>query len=293
MRRLRTPWRYLRMLALLNHLALEVEIHVSIVVLNCDIMKENGQRCVVEKVQSVVLYENGLAKAPRSMKFFPFWTSQSFDGRFFRNNARIINNSLSLASSRLKQPSDGVQGFWGEVRAQGPIFHHIGALAVGEDERPQFAQLYLHDPQRLDDAIDQRVDFLNLPARTPDAQLDQAKRILRRFHELLQRCNNYVKDFLTFAVLPPEALNGGKLVINADVMPDGEHARRYNRPMGLHEICVLMANELLSRELEIRLRAPPPGERQTVVVSECSRAPDCLRFPNIRRVFLTIFGRPP
>ncbi|GBG74426.1 hypothetical protein CBR_g18838 [Chara braunii] len=205
------------------------------------------------------------------------WTSQTFDGRFLRNNVRIINNSLSLASSRLKQPSDGVRGFQGQLRAQGPIFHRVGALAVGEGKRPQFAQLYLHDPQRLDDAIDQRLNFLNLPARTSDDELDRAKHILRRFHELLQQCNNYVKDFMTVAHLPPKVLNGRKLVINPDVMPDEEHARRYNRPMGLHEVCVLIVDELLPRELEIRLHAPLPGERQTVVVPECSRVHDCLR----------------
>ncbi|GBG83795.1 hypothetical protein CBR_g37595 [Chara braunii] len=74
-----------------------------------------------------------------------------------------------------------------------------------------------------------------------------------------------------------EALNGRKLVINPDAMPEEEHARHYNRPMGLHEVCVLMTDGLLPRELEIRLRAPLPGERQTVVVPECSRAHDCLR----------------
>ncbi|GBG80806.1 hypothetical protein CBR_g31362 [Chara braunii] len=42
--------------------------------------------------------------------------------------------------------------------------------------------------------------------------------------------------------------------------------------------CVLMADELLPRELEIRLRAPLPGDWQTVVVPECSRVHDCLRF---------------
>ncbi|GBG90976.1 hypothetical protein CBR_g51634 [Chara braunii] len=98
-----------------------------------------------------------------------------------------------------------------------------------------------------------------------------------RFHELLQQYNNYVKDFMTVTDLPQEVLNGRKLVINPDVMPEEEHARRYNRHMGLHEVCVLMADELLPRELEIRLRAPLPGERQTVVVPECSRAHDCLR----------------
>ncbi|GBG72718.1 hypothetical protein CBR_g12286 [Chara braunii] len=69
MRRLRTLWRFLGMLPLLNCSALVVEIRVSIVVLNCGIMKENGQRCVVEKVQSVVLYGNDPAKAPRKNTF--------------------------------------------------------------------------------------------------------------------------------------------------------------------------------------------------------------------------------
>ncbi|GBG85431.1 hypothetical protein CBR_g40073 [Chara braunii] len=163
------------------------------------------------------------------------WTSQTPDGRFVRNNARIINNSLSLASSRLKQPSDGVQGFQGQLRAQGPIYHRVGALAVGEGERLRFAQLYLHDPHRLDDAIDQRVDFLNLSAHTSDVELHRMRRLLKRFRKLLQQCNNYVKDFMTITDLPPRALNGRKLVINPDAMPAEEHARRYNRPMGLQK----------------------------------------------------------
>uniref|UniRef100_A0A388L2F1 Integrase catalytic domain-containing protein n=1 Tax=Chara braunii TaxID=69332 RepID=A0A388L2F1_CHABU len=98
------------------------------------------------------------------------------------------------------------------------------------------------------------------------------KYLLDQIAELSTKVDPHVsKEYL-----PPEALNGRKLVINPDAIPDGEHARRYNRPMVLHEMCVLMVDELLPLEFEIRLRTPLPGEWQTVVVPKCSRAHDCL-----------------
>ncbi|GBG60164.1 hypothetical protein CBR_g3408 [Chara braunii] len=256
------------MLARFKLSALVVENRAGIVVQSCGIMKKKWTKiCCRKGTRRCPLWEWSREGSPEH-EILSIWTSHTPDGRFVRNNARIINNNLSLASSRLKQPSDGVQGFQGQLRAQGPIYHRVGALAVGEGERPRFAQLYLHNPHRLDDTIDQRVDFLNLPAHTSDAELHRMRRMLKRFHELLQQRNNYVKDFMTTADLPSGALNGRKLVINPDAMPEEEHRRRYNRPTGLQEVCVLMADDLLPRELEIRLHAPLPGERAAIVVPE-------------------------
>ncbi|GBG77958.1 hypothetical protein CBR_g25888 [Chara braunii] len=89
-----------------------------------------------------------------------------------------------------------------------------------------------------------------------------------------------MRDFMTINDLSPGALNERKLVINPNAVSEEEHARRYNRPSGLQEVCVLMADDLLPRELEIRLRAPLSGERPTVVVPECCRVHDCLRSRN-------------
>ena len=51
--------------------------------------------------------------------------------------------------------------------------------------------------------------------------------------------NPYVKDFKQILELSEEEIGDGNIVISAKG-PETEHARRYNAPINLNEVCILM-----------------------------------------------------
>ncbi|GBG69965.1 hypothetical protein CBR_g4793 [Chara braunii] len=205
---------------------------------------------------------------------------QAGDGGRSRRLSRVHDSSGSAGDERRNHTEGAGRG---EKRR--------GAFTIVHDDSsdiPTDKSTGADDPgdsdYRPDGSQPARMEYGSRPARMADGSRparmadgsDPGGRRLRRRATLNAQGHLTPSTLRPFIPRPREALNERKLVINPDATPEEEHARRYNRHMGLHEVCVLMTDELLPRELEIRLHSPLPGERQTVVVPECSRAHDCL-----------------
>ena len=58
------------------------------------------------------------------------------------------------------------------------------------------------------------------------------------FEESLTRCNPYINNFITCQDITEEDLGPEtRIIFHEDVVPSGEHERRYNSP-GLSEPCI-------------------------------------------------------
>ena len=77
--------------------------------------------------------------------------------------------------------------------------------------------------------------------------------ILRELHADLTICNPYVRDMRSI-YMSAEEVGERTFVIQPDSRPADEHARRYNRPVGMGEIGVLVADEPVFRDIVVRMR---------------------------------------
>ena len=111
-------------------------------------------------------------------------------------------------------------------------------MLPAEGEQPKFAQLYVYDA-----AMESTQRFNNMqmqiPATTSNAQKAVLRDLLQVVQDSIHQVNPYVKDFLQIIEMPEEQLGGGKIVISSKG-PSNEHARRYNAPTNLNEVCILM-----------------------------------------------------
>jgi hypothetical protein len=64
----------------------------------------------------------------------------------FRNQIRMYNLVLAFTSlgAKVDESVTGSPGPY-SFRIQGELYHKIGSLCLAEGQRPQFAQLYIHD----------------------------------------------------------------------------------------------------------------------------------------------------
>jgi len=73
-------------------------------------------------------------------------TSKESSAVKFRDQIRMYNSVLAFTSLGAKV-DESVTGGLGpySFRIQGELYHKIGSLCPAERQRPQFAQLYIHD----------------------------------------------------------------------------------------------------------------------------------------------------
>jgi hypothetical protein len=67
----------------------------------------------------------------------------------FRDKIRMYNSVLAFISFGAKVDESVIGGPRSySFRIQGELYHKIGSLCPAEGQRPQFAQLYIHDTKR-------------------------------------------------------------------------------------------------------------------------------------------------
>lgn len=76
-------------------------------------------------------------------------TSNSGSARAFREQIRAYNNVLAFSSIGLQVDQSVANAQNGAycLRICGRVYHRIGPILPSEDERPAFAQIYIHDPE--------------------------------------------------------------------------------------------------------------------------------------------------
>ena len=198
------------------------------------------------------------------------WIGQDIQSRLFREFVRSLNNSLALASMKVKEFMPPGSTYNPSVVVQGKPYHRIGPLQASTgDDTPKFAQIYVHDPLHENEEASIRLDHVHLPQGISSAKRDVLHSLLVQLQNLLHTCNPYVRDFKTACEI--QEVSGAQLVINANVRPAGEHVRRYNS--GLTEISVLVDEEPGPRDIVVHLR---DGGLQTI--ADTHRSHDALHF---------------
>lgn len=192
----------------------------------------------------------------------------------FRKYIRPLNNALTLASLKVKQPQLPGNAFRPSVIIQGKFYIRIGALQPHEGVNPQFCQTYVLDPDAVNTGA-LRLGNMSLPLSVTRRERDILADLLAELALLLRHHNPYIRDFISAMEIPEAEIDGGSLTINADVRPAGAHERQYN--YGMTEISVLLGEAPtgtnVARDIVLRRRG---GGLQTI--SHTHRAHDALHF---------------
>jgi hypothetical protein len=163
------------------------------------------------------------------------WNATDTEGRIFRENTRAINNSVCLTSIKVNQRKFGGR-FNPSVIFEGKVQQLVGPLQAQEGEDPCFAQLYVHDPSL---ETSQRFKNMTIPANMSSSQKRTLEKVLKTVQDVIHNVNPFVKDFKQIIDIPADELGQGKIVLSAKARPSGEHERRYNNQLNLHEVSIL------------------------------------------------------
>ena len=216
--------------------------------------------------------------APR--RIHDAWMAQDTKGKTLRKYARPINNALALASQvvNIKTPPGG--GYTPSVVIQGKLYHNMGPLRPDDGAQPIFAQVYVLDDEYTTSEIDIRVMNCRVPGGATQAERASIRELLEEVQGLLRQCNPYVQDFVSLAALPAAEVENKTFVLNALARPSAEHARRYNKPEGLKEVCVLIddaGGRATGRDMVVDI-AQGGGVKR---ISDCHQCFDPLHYTTI------------
>lgn len=167
-------------------------------------------------------------------EIYALYTSQDAVGKSFREHICNYNNALAMTSTgctvdnRLNQQGGGPWLF----KLHGKLSHRSGSLIPNDGVQPNYAQLYIHDPQ---DALDYR---MNHPA---NHNLDRG--IMTILQDMLYRrhpgVEKYKQAYEITRDLPPNAQC--KIALRFDKDCD---QRRYNLPTAAsNEIAVIVPGD--------------------------------------------------
>ena len=160
-----------------------------------------------------------------------------------------MNNGLALASQVVREPTNqpGRSQWMPSVSVKGRMYHMVGPLAPDDGVAPQFAQLYVHDPNMAADLEAQRrLEGLTLPGNTSHAQQTRLLFLLRNLQAVLRRSNSYVSDYVMAAELfRTEAMDDARLVLDRNARPTDATSSQYDAPTtgrrhAFQEVTVIM-----------------------------------------------------
>ena len=129
----------------------------------------------------------------------------------FRKYIRAYNSSLSFTSLgvNIDQTVANSNGGAYNFRIHGNVYHRIGSLLPAADNRPAFAQIYVHDPTT---EIENRHAVANV-------QLDH--NTLQRLQTLMHNLNPFVQSFQNMAEIAREqVIDNVRMVIRSENTPD-------------------------------------------------------------------------
>jgi len=156
-------------------------------------------------------------------------TSKESSAVKFRVQIRMYNSVLAFTSlgAKFDESVTGGPGPY-SFHIQGELYHKIGSLCPAEGQRPQFAQLYIHDTKH---------EHQNRHAVMPSLDPTTLDRLLTMMHNI----NPYVEVFkMARDMMAIEgALMDLKLRLIASRTKD---ARRYNVPT-VDEVATLMVGD--------------------------------------------------
>ncbi len=144
-------------------------------------------------------------------------TSKESNAIKFRDQIRMYNSVLAFTSlgAKVDESVTGGPGPY-SFRIQGELYHKIGSLCPAEGQRPQFAQLYIHDTKR---------EHQNRHAVMPSLDPTTLDRLLTMMYNI----NPYVKVFKMARDMM--ATEGAPMDLKLHFIASRtKDARRYNVP---------------------------------------------------------------
>jgi len=154
-------------------------------------------------------------------------TSKESSAVKFQNQIRMYNSVLAFTSlgPKVDESITGGPGPY-SFRIQGELYHKIGSLCPAEGQRPQFAQLYIHDMKREH----QNRHVIMLDPTTLD-----------RLLTMMYNINPYVKMFKMARDMM--ATEGAPMDLKLRLIGSRtKDARQYNVPM-VDEVAALMVGD--------------------------------------------------
>ena len=124
------------------------------------------------------------------------YTSDDPESRFFRENARIINNAMAMCSLRAdrgwrsRTPNNKMEAM---LTSGGQLIRKIGPLLPLDQQQPKCLQIYFYGAQ---EAVQFRMK--NAKKRFPPKQSSMFELILKKLHDILMNevHNKYLQSFL-------------------------------------------------------------------------------------------------
>ena len=173
----------------------------------------------------------------------------------FRKHIRALNNSLALASQSVRRHEQPAGRGPPTFTVQGMVYHQIGPLEATEGNEALNAQTYFVDTS-LDTnaATTVRISNQRFANVTSPEERQRISCILQELHDDLIVCNPYVRDLRSIYDMSPAEVGERTFVIAPESRPSDEHARRYNVPVGMNEIAVMVGDEPAKRDIVVRLR---------------------------------------
>ncbi|KAG2209025.1 hypothetical protein INT45_002605, partial [Circinella minor] len=182
----------------------------------------------------------------------------------FRTNIRAYNNALSFTSLgvNINETVANSRGGAYNFRIYGNVYHRIGSLLPAEDNRPAFAQIYVHNPA---------TETANRQA-VSNAQLNNTT--LETLQALIHRLNPFVRSFQNIAqIARNQGIDNVRMVIRSENTPD---RRRYNAPTAEEVGIIIIDNHdenIGNRDIVLRTRS-----NQLERISEMHRFYDALQY---------------
>lgn len=207
-----------------------------------------------------------------------YWFDNDAAARTLQRYARKFNNALALASEKVKELGAPDGGWQPSVVIQGKLYHKIGPLTADNDRAPAFAQLYVYDPDAVDDVAERRCKHMHLPKSASGAERTRCLEILTQLQSELRACNSYVQDFVHAAKIFGDGdVTDASFVIEPKAAPKDAGKRTYNAYEAFGEVSVMMAEpsggRVPTRCVVVRARGGGLHE-----IDETSRAFDPLHF---------------
>ncbi|KZP30624.1 hypothetical protein FIBSPDRAFT_777376, partial [Athelia psychrophila] len=167
-----------------------------------------------------------LADPPQAL--WDLFTSNDAQCKEFRERIRQYNMALAFTSLGVQEDTRvNARGGW-VFRILGQLCHLSGALAPGEGLSPQYAQLYIYDPQQ---ALQQRM-HRNSNLREDTMYLLQT---------LLSRHHRYAPIYKHAYEILREHEDATDVTVRLRMMP-GQDRRRYNLPVA-DEVAVILPGD--------------------------------------------------
>jgi len=196
-------------------------------------IKEQSAKSTNNNPQFSLCYENGkvlLSNLHATLqKLEVFLTSKESSAVKSRDQIRVYNSVLAFTSLSAKV-DESVTGCLGpySFRIQGELYHKIGSLCPVEGQRPQFAQLYIHDTKH-----EHQNRHVVMPLLDPTT--------LDRLLTMMYNINPYVEMFKMAKEMM--AIEGAPMDLKLRLIASRtKDARRYNMPTADEVVALMVGN---------------------------------------------------